>query len=95
MYQDSTSKWWHPVIITSLCQEKWSYKIKTKDGFIYRNTQAHLKPYIQKKMAQPNNQQPMAQPIHKQPMAKSDHNAPQVKTSRPKRDTKAPVKLDL
>ena len=32
IYQDSVTKQWHPVIITSLCQERQSYKIKTSDG---------------------------------------------------------------
>ena len=49
-------------------------------------------------MTQPMVQQ-MEQQSHKQPMAQlmvqADHNPPQVKTSRIKRDTKAPVKLDL
>ena len=45
MYQDSASKQWHPAIITSLCQEKQCYKIRTTDGLIYQKTQAHLKPY--------------------------------------------------
>ena len=35
MYQDSVTKQWHPAIITSLCQEKRSYKIKTNDGIFY------------------------------------------------------------
>ena len=62
IFQDSASKWWHPAIITSLCQEKQSCKIKTTDGVIYQKTQAHLKSYT------PQNKQPMAQPDHKQPM---------------------------
>ena len=36
MYQDSVTKQWHPVVITSLCQEKRSYKITTTDGLVYR-----------------------------------------------------------
>ena len=35
MFQDSASKQWHQATITSLCQEKQSYMIKTKDGVIY------------------------------------------------------------
>ena len=89
MYQDSANKQWHPAIITSLCQEKQSYKIKTTDGVIYWKTQVHFKPYTpQNKMAQP-----MAQPDHNQ--ALPDCDPPQVTTSQPERDTKAPVKLDL
>ena len=79
----------YPAIITSLCQEKECYKVKTSDGVIYQKIQAHIKPYThQNKMAQP-----MAQPVHNQPQP--DCNPSQVTTSRPKRDTKAPVKLDL
>ena len=60
MYQDSASKQWHPAIIISLFQEKWSYKAKTSDGVSYWKTQAHLKPYTpQNKMVQPI--QPMTQ----------------------------------
>ena len=44
MYQDSSSKWWHPAIITRLCKEPRSYIITTKEGVEYRKTQAHLKP---------------------------------------------------
>ena len=48
-------------------------------------------------MSQPDHKQPMsqlmAQPDHNQSLP--HHNPPQVTTSRPKRDTKAPVKLDL
>ena len=45
MFQDSTSKHWFPASITSLCSEPKSYKVITKEGVIYRKTQAHLKPY--------------------------------------------------
>ena len=45
MYQDSVTKQWHSAVITSLCQEKRSYKITTSDGVVYKNTQGHLKPY--------------------------------------------------
>ena len=89
MCQDSVTKWWHPAIITRLCQEKHSYKIKTSDGFIYRKTQAHLKPYTpQIKTAQWKQSvtQPMAQSDHKKPLPVN--NWSQVPTSRPKRDTK-------
>ena len=45
MYQDSTSKWWYPTIITRLCKGPRSYIITTKEGVQYRKTQAHLKSY--------------------------------------------------
>ena len=76
---------------------------------MYRKLQAHLNPYtpqnkkseavqcVSQLMAQSDNMWPM-----KQPMAQSDHrkssqvnNQSQVHASRPKRDTKHPVKLDI
>ena len=45
MYHDSTSKHGHPAVIQSLCFEPRSYKIFTRDGFVYRKTQSHLKPF--------------------------------------------------
>ena len=45
MYQDLVTKRWYPATITSLCQEPKSYKIRTRDGIIYRKMQNHLKPY--------------------------------------------------
>ena len=45
MYQDSVTKQWHPGIITSLCQEKRSYKITTGDDVVYRKMQAYIKLY--------------------------------------------------
>ena len=109
MYEDSVTTQWHTAIITSFCQEKRNYNIKTSDGVFYQKTQAHLKPYTpQNKNAQSTQpvSQLMAQSHHKQPvkqpMAQSDHkkslpvnNSIQVTTSRPKRDTKPPVKIDL
>ena len=109
MYQDSVTKQRYATVITSLCQEKRSYKITTSDGVIYRKTQAHLKPYTpQGKNLQST--QPVLQLIvqsHymwpvKQLMAQSDHkkSAPvndpiQVNTSKPKRETKPLLKWDL
>ena len=45
IYQAPVTKRWYPAIITSLCQEPRSYKIRTRDGIIYRKMQTHLKPY--------------------------------------------------
>ena len=101
MYKDSMTKQWHPAVITSLCQEKRSYKITTSVGVLYRKTQAHLKPYTpQGKNLQSTQSvsQPMTQSHHswsvKQPMAQPNHkksipvnNPTQVTTSKPKRDT--------
>ena len=86
-----------------------SYMITTSDGVVCRKMQAHLKPYIpqnKKSQAKQCMSQLMAQSDHiwpvKQMMAQSDHkwstqvnSQSQVHTSRPERDTKPPVKLDL
>ena len=45
MCQDPVTKRWYPAIISSLYQEPRSYKIRTRDGIIYRKMQNHLKPY--------------------------------------------------
>ena len=109
MYQVSVRKWWHPAVITSLCQGKHSYTIATSDGVVYRKMQAYLKPYTpQGKNAQAIQSvlQPMAQSHHMQPVTQlivqSDHmksvpvnNPTQVTPSRPETNAKLPVKLDL
>ena len=117
MFQDSTSKQWHWAIITSLCQEKCSYKIKTSDDVVYQKMQNTPQALHTPKQATSVTTTPQAtnettdattmpQPHHKQPMkqlmAQPNHNKmlpennlSQVTTSRPKRDTKVPVKLDL
>ena len=109
MYQDNVTEQWYPAVITSLYQEQRSYMITTSDGVVYRKIQALLKPYTsqnKKSQAAQCVSQPMAQSDYMQPvkqlMAQSDHkkssqvnNQSQVHTSRPKRDIKPLVKLDL
>ena len=105
IYQHSVTKQWHPAIITSLYQEKRSYMVTTSDGPVYRKMQAYLKPYTPQNMKSQAVQcvsQPMAQSDYMQPVKQSDHkkssqvnNQLQVHTSRPKRDTKPPVKIDF
>ena len=109
MYQDSSTKQWHPAVITSVCQEKRGYMITISDGVVYRKMQAHLKPCT------PQNKNSEAVQCVSQLVPKSDHMQPvkqsmaqcyhkkssqvmnqsQVHTTRPKRDTKPPVKFDL
>ena len=82
MYQDSVTKQWHPAVITSLCQEKRSYKITTSDSVIYRKTQAHLKPYTPQgknlqstqPVSEPKAQSHYMWPV-KQTMIQSDHRS--------------------
>ena len=102
MYHDC--KCWYPAVIESLCPEPRSYKITTRDGITYRKMQAHLNPFTPQNKNLQSNQcvpPPMAQSHHKWSVKESEHKKsqvndnPQVHTSRPKKDTKPPVKLDL
>ena len=79
MYLDHTSKKWFPATIVHLLDAKRSYLIRTPEGVEYRRTQQHLKPYKPKACRPP-------------PAKKRDCVPAQ---GRPKRDTKAPDKLDL
>ena len=76
---DPTSKKWFPATIVRLLDAKQSYLIKTPEGFEYRCTQQHLKPYKPK--------------VCCSLPAKSRNCAPAQ--GRPKCDTKAPDKLNL
>ena len=100
MYQDAASKQWYPATITSLCAQPRSYNVATREGVTYRKTQAHLKPYqLQSKKSedkcsdeQSSDMWTLKQDHHK----KIDIMKNQVQPySRPKRDIKPPVKLDL
>ena len=104
MYQNSMSKHWYPAVIKSLCSETRSYKIITSDVIVYRKPQTHLKPFTpQNKMSQSSMcvSSPLAKcnhmwPVKTESKKKSQvNNHIQVQTSRPKRDTTPPVKLDL
>ena len=92
MYQDSTSKQWFPATITKLCKEHRSYIITNKEGVQYRKTQAYLKPYQpQVKKLQDEH---LLQDSHMWAVKKSN-NTDNLAQSRPKRDIKHPIKLDL
>ena len=79
--------------------------VTTSNGAVYRKMQGPLKPYTsQNKKLQSTKcvSQVMAQLDHMWPMKQCDHkkssqvnNPLQVHTSRPKRDTNPPVKLNL
>ena len=96
MYQDSTSKWWYSATITRLCNEPRSYIITTKEGFQYRKTQAHLKPYqLQVKKSEDEH---LSQTNHMwtvKSLNKNSHKNDNLTQPRPKRDIKPPIKLDL
>ena len=100
MYQNATSKQWYPTTITSLCVQPRSYNIITREGVIYRKTQAHLKPYqpqSKKSEDECSGEQSSDMWALKQADCKKfDSINNQVQPySRPKRDIKPPVKLDL
>ena len=96
MYQDSTSKQWYPATITRLCKEPRNYRVKTKEGAWYRKTQAHLKPYqLQGKKSEDEH---LLQSNHMwtvKNVNKKSHITDNLVQSRPKRDIKPPIKLDL
>ena len=46
MYQDNVTKWWHPVVITSLGHQMRSYMVNTSVGVVYRKMQAPSKPWF-------------------------------------------------
>ena len=79
MYLDPTSKKWFLATIIRLLDAKRSYLIKTPEGVEYRRTQQHLKPYKPKVCCPPPAKPRDCIPVQ----------------GRPKRDTKAPDKLDL
>ena len=99
MYQDVTSKHWYPATIKSLCLQPRSYNITTREGVTYRKTQAHLKPYQPqlKKTEDEHSDSDMWTLKGNQKQfdnIKGKNNQVQSH-SRPKRDIKPPVKLDL
>ena len=99
MSQDVANKWWYPGTITSLCVQPRSYKITTRDGVTYRKTQFNLKPYQpQCKKTEDEHSDSDMQTLkanYKQfDNIKSKNNQVQS-CSRPKRDIKPPIELDL
>ena len=104
MFQNYTSKHWYPAVIKSLCPKPRSYKILTRDGIVYRKIQSCLKPFmpqnknfqsckcVSQEMAKTTHMQPVKAELKKKSQVK---NPIQVQTSRPKRDTKSLVNVDL
>ena len=95
MYQDPSTKRWYQATITKLCQEPRSYIITTKEGVQYRKTQAHLKSYHPQDKASKNKL--LVRNIHVQTVKNSNDKQSETNLaqSRPKRDIKPPIKLDL
>ena len=96
MYQDSASKCQYLAVIDSLCPEPRSYKISTRKHNLIRSL-LHLRTRTCNPISVSSL---MAQSYHMWPK-KTEHkksqvnNEVQVQTSRPKRDNKPTVKLDL
>ena len=99
MYQDATSKRWYPATITSLCVQPRCYNITTRQGVTYRKTQTHLKPYqpqSKKSEDECSVEQSSDMLTLKTNCKQFDSMNNQVQSySKPKKDIKPPVKLDL
>ena len=96
MNQDSTSKWWYPATIKRLCNEPRSYIITAKDDVQYRTTQVHLKLY--QPQGKKNEDEHLSQSNHMHTVKSlniKSHKIDNLTQSRPKRDIKPPVELDL
>ena len=94
MYKDVTNQWCYQTTITSLCTQPRSYNITA-----YRKTQSHLKPYQpQCKKTEDehfdNDMQTLKASCKQFDSITSKNNQVQSH-SRPNRDTKPPVNLDL
>ena len=85
MYQESVTKRWFLATIKALCPEPRSYQILTTKGVLYGRTQNHLKPYKSQQKTQKGEQ------VTQNNVDNSDN----LQQSRPKRQIKIPVKLNL
>ena len=95
MYQDPTTKRWVPATITKLCQEPRSYIITTKEGIQYRKSQAHFKSYKPQNKTSKNELLVQNNHMWTVKISNSKQNNTNLAQSRPKRDIKPPIKLDL
>ena len=85
MYQDSVTKRWFLATIKAFCPDPRSYQIMTMKGILYRQTQNHLKLYKSHQKTQKGEQ------LNQNNI---DNNV-NLQQSRPKRQIKIPVKLNL
>ena len=93
------------VVSTSLCAEPRNYNITNREDVTYRKTQVHLNPYtpqdkkledelfVSQLMTQTNDMQTVKQPECKR--SYKVNNQAQSYNTRPKRDIKPLVRLDL
>ena len=87
MCQNPNTKRWFPAKIIELCLEPRSCQIETPEGNVYRRTQNHLKPFKRTQIDEQYSQSPSNRTIIRQ----SSNTIEQ----RPKRQVKAPIKLNL
>ena len=90
MCQSPFTKKWFPVKIKELCPEPRSYQVEMLEGIVYRRTQNHLKPFTPSQRTQINEQ--CSKPPLNRTLIKPDSTVVQ---QRPKRQIKAPTKLNL
>ena len=90
MCQSPVTKKWFPLKIKELCPEPRSYQVETPEGTVYRRTQNHLKPFTPSERTQINEQ------CSKLPLNRTltKPNSNTIK-QQPKRQIKAPIKLNL
>ena len=88
--QSPITKRWFPAKIKALCPELRSYQIETPEGITYRRTQNHLKPFKSCQNTQTKEQH--QKQCHKRTLIQKDLKNI---SSCPKRQIKAPVKLNL
>ena len=88
-------KRWFPAKIKALCLELQSYQIEMPEGITYRQTQNHLRPFKPYQKTQ-NNKQYREQSTQSDSAKIQLTQSDSVNTSQhPKRNIKAPVKLNL
>ena len=92
MCQSPITKRWFPATIKALCPEPRSYQIETPEGITYRRTQNHLKLLKSLQKTQTKEQYQQQCPNQIRTLINEDSKKIQL---HPKRQIKAPVKLNL
>ena len=92
MCQNPITRRWSPATIKALCPEPRSYQIETLEGVTYRRTHNHLKPYKSQQETPRREQSNQKHSNMNQTYIRDSNN---MKQSRPRRQIKKPVKLNL
>ena len=92
MCQSPITKRWFPATIKALCPEPRSYQIETPEGITDRRKQNHLKPFKYPQKTQTKEQYQQQYPNRKRTLINENSKKIQLL---PKRQIKAPVKLNL